>query len=191
MPGQNDPTEIVVGANGRILVAEVGATAPADITEDPSAAWTELGYVSDEGVTFTVGQELEDVNVWQSFYAVRRLMTAKSGNLGFELAQWNRDTIPLAFGGGSVSEPAAGAYRFTPAEPGPIDERALIHEFEDGDYLFRIIIPRGMVTDDVETTLNKAPNGVLPIAFGVNGQEGVAPWYLDTNHPAFAPAGSS
>jgi hypothetical protein len=191
VPGSNNPNEIVVGGNGRILVAEVGTAAPADITEAASASWTELGYVSDEGVTFTVGKEIEDVNVWQSFYAVRRLMTAQSGQLGFELAQWNRDTVPLAFGGGTISEPAAGAYRYTPPEPGPIDERALILEFEDGDYSFRIVVPVGMVTEDVETTLNKAPNGVLPITFGVNGQEGVAPWYLDTDHPAFAPLGSS
>ncbi len=191
MPGQNDPQEITVGANGRILVADVGTAAPADISEAPSASWVELGYVSDEGVTFTVGKEIEDVNVWQSFYAVRRLMTAQSGALAFELAQFNRDTIPLAFGGGTVTEVTPGAYRFTPPEPGPIDERALILEFEDGDKNYRIVVPKGMVTEDVETEINKAPNSLLPITFGVSGQEGVAPWYLDTDDPGFAPAGSS
>jgi hypothetical protein len=187
----NNANEITVGANGRLLVAAVGVAAPADIGVAAGAGWELLGYVNDEGVTFTVGKEIEDINVWQSFFAVRRIMTGMSGSLGFALVQWNATTLPLAFGGGAVSEPSPGAYRYTPPEPGEIDERALILEFEDGDRSHRIIVPRGMVTEDVETTINKSAPGELPIAFGINGQEGVAPWYLDSDAPALAPAGSS
>lgn len=191
MPDGNLPDEVVVGANGRILVAPVGTAAPVDITADPSATWVELGYASDEGVTFTVGKEIEDVNAWQSFFPIRKIVTAMSGELAFELAQWNRDTVPLAFGGGLVTEPSAGAYHYEPPEPGTVDERALILEFEDGAKSYRIVVPRGMVTEDVETEINKAPNSVLPITFAALGEAGVAPWYLDTDDPAFEPVGST
>lgn len=187
----NNANQITVGANGRLYVSAVGTAAPASILDAPGAGHELLGYVSDEGVTFTVGKEIEDVNVWQSFFAVRRIMTGMSGELGFALVQWNATTVPLAFGGGAITEVVAGAYRYTPPEPGVIDERQLILEFEDGSRSHRIIVPRGMVTDDVETTINKSEPGELPITFGVNGQEGVAPWYLDSNVAAMAPTGSS
>lgn len=191
MPGSNNPNEIVVGGNGRILVAEVGTAAPADITEAASASWVELGYVSDEGVTFTVGKEIEDVNAWQSFFPIRKLMTAMTGDLAYELIQWNRDTVPFAFGGGEVTEPSAGSYHYEPPEPGVLDERAMAVEFVDGLFIFRIFVPRGLVSEDVETAINKAPNSVLPINFSALGDEGVKPWYLDTNAPGFEPVGTS
>lgn len=188
MPGANDPTEITVGANGQVYVAPVGTVAPTDIGTAIGAGWVLLGYVSPEGATFTVGRETEDIMVWQSFYPVRRLITAQSSTVAFELAQWNRDTIPLAFGGGTVSEVSPGAYRFTPPEPGSVDERALILAFQDGTKNYRIVMPRGMVSEDVETTLVNSTNGLLPITFTAFGSEGALPWFIDTDDPSFAPA---
>ena len=187
----NNPDQITVGANGRVYVAPVGTAAPASISAAPSATWDELGYINEDGVTFTDSKTIEPINVWQSFYPARRIMTAKDANAAFALMQWNGDTFPLAFGGGAITEDAAGEYRYTPPAPGAIDERAMIVEWEDGDKSYRLVIPRGMVTDDVETQLVRTEVGELPIVFGVNGDEGVDPWYLQTDDPAFAPAGSS
>lgn len=187
-----DADEIVVAGNGSIYVGELGATAPADIldTIDP-AEFFELGYANEDGVTFTDGKTIEDINAWQSFYALRRIMTAKEGTLAFNLLQWNGATVRLAFGGGSVTEDQAGAYRFTPPAPGVVDERSMIIAWVDGSKNYRLIVPRGMVTENVETQLTKSAAGELPITFGVNGQEGVDPWYLQTDDPAFQPIGSS
>lgn len=184
--------EVVVAANGSIYVGALGATAPADITTAVDAAeYIELGYANDDGVTFLDGKTVEDINAWQSFYAIRKIMTAKEGSLSFNLLQWNGATVRLAFGGGTVTEDAPGAYLFTPPEPGPIDERSLIVEWQDGTKNYRLIVPRGLVSDNVETNLTKAGAGELPIVFGVTGQDGIAPWYLQTDDPAFAPTGSS
>lgn len=187
----NNADQITVGANGSVHVAPVGTTAPADIDAALDAAFVELGYVNEDGVTFLDGKTVEPINVWQSFYAPRRIMTGKEASATFALVQWNRDNFGLAFGGGEVTEDGAGKYRFTPPEPGPIDEREMVIEWQDGDKDYRLIIPRGMVTDNVETQLVKSAAGELPIVFGVNGEDGVAAWYLLTNDPAFAPAGSS
>lgn len=186
-----DADQIVVAGNGSIYVAELGTTAPADITEDVGAGWIELGYANEDGVTFTDGKTIESITAWQSFYALRRIMTAKEGTLAFSLLQWNGATVRLAFGGGSVTQDSAGAYRYTPPEAGVVDERAMLIEWVDGDKNYRLIVPRGMVGEDVETNLTKSGAGELPISYGVNGQDGVDPWYLQTDDPAFEPVGSS
>lgn len=187
----NNADEITVGANGTVYVAELGTSAPADILASIPAGWIELGYINADGVTFLDGKTVEPIDVWQSFYPARRLVTEKEASATFNLVQWNGATTRLAFGGGSVTEDQAGAYRYTPPEPGTIDERAMIVEWVDGDKNYRIVIPRGMVTDNVETQLVRTAAGELPIVFGVNGQEGQSPWYLLTDDPAFEPVGSS
>lgn len=187
----NNADEITVGANGRVKVADVGTAAAASISEALSASWTELGYINEEGVTFLDGKTVEPIPVWQSFYPPRRIMTEKEASATFGLRQWNAANVQLAFGGGEVVEDAPGEYRYNPPAPGPIDERAMAIEWEDGDKKYRLIIPRGMVSDNVETNIVRTAASDLPIVFGVNGQEGVNPWYLQTDDPAFAPAGSS
>lgn len=183
-----DSGEIVVGGNGSIYTAPLGTTVPASISEALGAEWTELGYATEDGVTWVDGKSLESIRAWQSFYDLRRIVSSKEGSLAFSLMQWNGDTVKLAFGGGDVSSPAAGAYRYTPPDPSTIDERMMAVEWVDGDHDFRLVFPKGMVTDNVEVNIVRTAAGLLPITFGLLGEDGVDPFILDTNHPAFADA---
>lgn len=182
-----DTNEIVVAANGSIYVAPVGSTEPADILEALDAAFIDLGYVGEDGVTFTDGKTVEPVNVWQLFYSARNIVTEKVSSAAFNLHQWADDTVQFAFGGGTVVQDQAGAYTYTPPSPETIDERAMIIEWVDGSKNYRIIIPRGMITDDVETNLVRTGAAGLPITFGILGQAGTDAWYLQTDDPAFQP----
>lgn len=182
--------EIVVGANGSLWAAPVGTTAPADQDAAPGAGWVDLGYASEDGVTVTDSKTLEKIPVWQLFYAARQIVTERDLALGFVLRQWNADTVKLAFGGGEVTEPvpASGNYKFTPPDPEAIDERSLLIDWQDGTKHYRLVIVRGMVTDNVETNLVRTAAADLPITFGLLGDDAGEPWYLLTNDPAFAPA---
>lgn len=187
-----DVDEIVVGANGTVWVAPVGTAAPATSAEAPGAGWVDLGYTSEDGATFTDAKTLQTIPVWQLFHPARRIVTERDTNLGFVLRQWSKDTVPFAFGGGAITEPDdvgnPGEYRYTPPAPELIDERALLLDWVDGTKNYRLVIPRGMVTDNVETNLVRTGAADLPITFGVNGSDGVDPFYLLTNDPALAPA---
>jgi hypothetical protein len=182
-----DTNEIVVGANGSVYVAPVGTTGPTKISDPLDSAFIDLGYVSEDGVTFLDGKTVEPINVWQLFYPARRVVTEKEASAAFVLRQWGDDQVVFAFGGGVITIDAAGEYRFTPPDPGIIDERAMAIEWVDGSKDYRLIIPRGMVTENIETNLTKTAASDLPITFGINGESGVAPWYLQTNDPAFQP----
>jgi hypothetical protein len=102
MPGTN-AAEIVVGANGKILVADLATAAPADPFAAWPAGWVDLGFASEAGVKMHDGKTMAEIKAWQSFYTVRRLVTARDFKLSFALVQFNKTLVPLAFGGGTVT----------------------------------------------------------------------------------------
>lgn len=183
----NDADEIVVGANGKVWVGAVEATLPTDPTATP-AGFSDLGYLNEDGLTPTDSKTLESINVWQSFFPVRRIVTERDFMVAFVMRQWNRVTVPLAFGGGSIEEAPAdsGVYKYTPPAPEDLDERAMIFDWKDGDRNYRIVVPRGMVTENVESNIVRSGAADLPITFSVNGDDAAEPWYLLTDDPAFA-----
>lgn len=180
--------QIVVGANGTVRVAPVGTAEPADISAAFAAGWVDLGFTSEDGVKFRDTKTVENIPVWQLFYPARKVISERDFQVEFALRQFAGHQVEFAFGGGEVSQDGAGKYRFTPPAPEVIDDRALSVEWVDGDFTFRLIIPKGMVAEDVETQLARATATDLPITFGVIGEDGIDPWYLLTDHPAFVEA---
>ena len=186
-----DASEVVVGGNGRVLVADADTAVFPETMAALDSGWTEVGYVSEDGITFTSGQEIEDIMAWQSFYSIRKVVASKSATVEFVMRQWNEDTVALAFGGGSVSR-AAGVATYIPAEPGDLDERAMIVEWEDGADTYRLVLPRGLVTGEVSTNVVRTAAADLPVSFEIT-PEGLPdediesnPWYLLTDADGFA-----
>lgn len=180
-----DTNQIRVGANGKVLVAPVGTTAPADYAASWPAGWIDLGYTSEDGVKISDSKDMEEIEVWQLFYAARRVITKRDFTLEFTLRQWSKYTVPLAFGGGTISA-AGGGYKYSPPSAATIDERAMGIEFVDNTTVYRFIVPRGLVSDAVETSAVRNAAADLPIKFGIIGQASVDPYTILTNDPAFA-----
>lgn len=183
-----DTDEIVVGANGTIWIAPVGTAAPASQSAAPGAGWVDIGFTSEDGVTLTDSKTLESINVWQLQNPARRIVTERDTQVAFVARQWNADTVKLAFGGGEVTEVTAGNYKYEPPDPEEIAEYALMVDWHDGDKDYRFVMPRGMVTDNVETNLVRTAAADLPITFGAIGDDGVKPFYILSNDPVFETA---
>lgn len=187
MPAAGKETdEIVVGANGTVWTAPVGTAAPADESAAPGVGWEDLGFTSEDGVTFSDGKTFEVIPVWQLFYPARRIITERETTLSFVLRQWSDLTLPFALGGGAVTVPSAGHYKYTPPDPEAITEKSLMVDWIDGTKKYRLVVVRGMSTEAVETNLVRTQAADLPVGFAVNGVETGAAWYLLTNDPAFA-----
>ncbi len=182
-----DTDGIVIGANGTIRVAPVGTAIPTTSAANFAVGWVDLGYVSEDGVTVTDSRELESIPVWQLFYPARRIVTGRDLSIAFVLRQWSTDTVSLAFGGGEFTWVGSGQYKYEPPAPEFIDERSLAVDWIDGDKNYRLIIPKGMVTENVETNITRTAAADLPITFGIIGTDDAgAPWTLLTDDPAFA-----
>jgi hypothetical protein len=178
--------EIVVGANGKVWVAETTDPMPTDSDTALNVAWVDLGYVSEDGVTFTDSKEVESIGGWQSFYPIRRVVTSRDAMVSFVLRQWNEDSVALAFGGGAVTDNGGGEYEYNPPSPEDIDNRALVIEWTDGTKDYRLLFPSGMVTEAVETNIVRTSAADLPITFAATPASGADAYILFTNDPAFA-----
>ncbi len=176
--------QIVVGASGNVYVAPVGTAAPTDLTTAMAAAWIDLGFLTEDGVTFTPSWDIEEISAWQSFRPVRRISTSRSEEVSFEMQQWNKFNFPLAFGGGSVTT-TTGVHKFIPPTASARDERAMVIDWADGTKKYRLIIPKGEVTDGGEMNLTRTDSASLPVTFAINGTDGTDPFYLLTDDAAF------
>lgn len=162
----NDAEELVVASNGQVYVAPVGTPLPTTPTEALNAAFVGLGFCTEDGVKIAATPEVKDFTAWQSRQAVRRERNQQEVSATFSLEQWNEQTVPFAFGGGAITSPSTGVYRFEFPEAGDaLEERAMVVDAQDGDRNTRFVFARGNVTEAVEANFQATELAVLPITF--------------------------
>lgn len=188
----NDAAETVVAGTGQVYVAAVGTTLPANADAALAAAFVGLGYHTEEGVSLNKAIEIVEFRAWQSRHPIRRERETEDFQLTFVLQQWNEETVPLAFGGGSITDLGGGQFKYVPPrDDEQLDERALVCDVDDGDRRIRFVVPRGTVTEGVESTFQRSEMANLPITFkALEPTEGGEAWYPLFNDAAGFAAGS-
>ncbi len=164
-----DPTQIVVAGTGTISIAPFGTALPADTTTHATldAAFVDLGFTTDDGVTISDAMAVDDINAWQSLYPVRRVITGYSGTIGFDLLQWSKDIFEQVLHG-VVTEPVTDVvHEFTPTRDGVLPEKTLVVDFIDGVELYRWIFEKVTLGNDIEIPIDKKTAGVIPTEWGV------------------------
>lgn len=184
-----DASEITVAAEGSVYVATVtpGLVYPTTEEETLDTAFQELGFVSEDGVTFSNTPEVTDINSWQSAYPTRRLVTARSLTVAAALQQWNEDTFAVAFQGGEWSESGTTFRYDPPADTDALVDLAVVIDAQDGTRKQRWVVYRANVTEAVETNLTRSAAAALPVtwtALAPAGQDRA--WYFLTGDTAFA-----
>lgn len=186
----NDASRIVVAGNGTVYVAGTGATAPTDATTTLSAvtphaasanSYVELGFVSENGVQVSPSQSATPIMAWQSAFPVRKIIASRGLELDFVLREFNAESIPFAFGGGSLTEYAGEKWIYVPPDPEDTDPRTLVVDWADGTRKYRLYVPNGQVTDLAQFTLSRTAPAELPIKFELNHSGTGSPWTLFSN----------
>jgi hypothetical protein len=169
------PEAVTVAGTGTVWVAPEGTPMPTDLAELTSP-WLDLGYVSEDGVTFTLSRDSSDINAWQSSDPVRVLTTAEPKNVAFELLEFDPDSILLALRGGTFSTTGVAPDTialYTPPGAGATDVRALTIDAIDGAEQWRFCIQRAQIQGDVAWQLVRSDAVRLPLEMGVLSAE---PW---------------
>jgi hypothetical protein len=183
-----DSDAIQVAGTGRVYVAPVGSTGPADIATALDAAWKDLGYISDDGVSISPGADSNEISTWQDPYPVRRVITARTLEVSFTLLEWNENTLPFALGGGSITTTTGPPihYLYNLPSGGTVDERALLVEWTDGTKITRFTVSRGAVTDVGDMSIVRGEAAGLEVTYtGFSSSTGTTA-YFRTNAPSFA-----
>ncbi len=188
----------VVGAGGGVYVAPFGTPTPTAFTAFTTDPWDYLGFINEDGLSWTPPEEeTEDMNVWQLQFPWDVVTTGMSTSFGFALAQWSRDTLSFALGGGTWTEAApvapatTGTLTFTPpAIDQAADERAVALRISTSSgFDMAVIFPRAKVTEREEVTFNKGEMSTLGVTVTMLGQEDVPPYSL-LFEPGALPAGA-
>lgn len=186
----NDASELVVGSNGQIYFAPVGTALPA-LSSSPTAglnaAFVGAGFLTEDGVTPTVGQTVVDFLAWQSIDPVRSERTAQDKSVAFTLQQWNETNLPFAFGGGSVTDHGSTYSYVFPEADDPLEERSLVVDWQDGDAVhYRLVLARGNVREPVSSQIRRGATALLPVTFKVlRPEDESTSAYLITDHGSF------
>ena len=182
-----DATEVRVAGAGNVYVAPEGTALPTTSSSALSAAWVDLGYASEDGVTFKQGRDTSDLNAWQGT-KVRVLTTAEPTSISLTLMQTNADVLSVAFGGGELTDIGGGEFSYEPPSLGNNTVRAVVIEFTDGAVTYRYCLPRCQLQGEVSVQLQRSGAVMYPIEFGVLDND---PKYLIlSNDPAMDPAAS-
>lgn len=185
------PEEIIIAGTGTIYHAPAGTALPAYLTAPLAAAFKGVGFTTEDGVKFTDEKSTNDVRPWQSFYPVRTHITERSAMIETTLLQWNEANMILAYGGGGVTQPHPGEYRYHPPTPSELAIVAIVIDFQDGAKNYRFSAGRCFVTSNTESTWAKSGPALLPITFQVLAPAGTGDaWTIDSDDPAFAPLAS-
>lgn len=187
-----DSAETFIGQTGHIYWAPTGTDFPASVGEAiDTDDWTELGYVDTDGVQFTDTPSFQAIRSWQKRKPIRMLKGDIEATVGFNVQQWNNDTLLLAFGGGDVTEDEAGEFTYHPPSEEEVVERALIIEGFDGDVVTRLCIARALNQAATTFSWNRTAEAKLPMEFMVMAADDETDdWFIQSNAPGFAATGS-
>lgn len=127
-----------VAGTGSIWKAPLGTTLPTDSTTAWGTGFKNLGYATD-GFTLTQDLKRQDITAWQSLSPVRSIATQLIRKMSFESLESNKDTVPLAWGGATMTPGTAGVYTLAIPDGSPTDF-ILGVDWSDGTLSQRIIV---------------------------------------------------
>jgi hypothetical protein len=128
-----------VAVTGKVYVAPTTATAPTG-SDSTLTGFTELGYVSADGITVTHDRSTSQIRAWQNSDLVREVTTEATTTYSLMLLESNEDVIEAYFG----TTITGGKVEVNPSSTG--GRKSWVIDVVDGASVIRHYIPTGEVT---------------------------------------------
>lgn len=128
-----------VAVTGKVYVAPTSATAPT-ASDSSLTGFTELGYVSADGIEVAHDRSTNQIRAWQNSDLVREVTVEATTTYMFTLLESNEDVIETYFGATLV----AGKIEVNPGATG--GRKSWVIDVVDGASVIRHYIPSGEVT---------------------------------------------
>jgi hypothetical protein len=173
--GGLDATEVRVAQSGKVSFGSIGAAAPTDVTTALTSAWTEAGYIDEDGVSISPDVSINEIRKWQAMLPVLVTVEEVSLEVSFVMNQFNKANTGLYLFGNTWTNQAAGVAKLTASSSPSMAnfERAMVIEFTDNkDKITRFYFPRGIVIEREELTLNRTEDIKLGLTYHVLDNSG-------------------
>lgn len=168
-----DASEVRLAPDGKVYIGPVGTVLPTNATMAVVAGFSDLGYISEDGVALTPGVDLNDVMMWQSAVPVKRTLDTASFEVKFSMGQVNKATWGAYFFNNSNWTNNFGQAKLTLlSNPGPQEDAVIIEWDDDEGDRCRLVLPKATMTDREDLQLTRTDPvlaGVTFAALDVNG----------------------
>jgi hypothetical protein len=141
-----DSDNVRVAITGAVYVGPTSATAPSSSASNLSG-FTDLGYVSADGITETIDKTTSQIRAWQNGALVREVVSEGTYSVSMTFIETNQDVLELYFGTSLV----AGEIEGDPTSTG--GRKSFVIDVVDGEIVERTYIPAGEITAVGERTL--------------------------------------
>lgn len=142
---------VLVGRSGALYVAPSGTPLPTTASMPLNAAFVELGYVSEDGVTETPEEDTSEIRAWQGSTIVRRVTSSYEHRFSFKLIETKKPVLELYFKGSTVQSDGGTGFKLDVKSP-TTDRRAFVLDVVDGDKVVRNVVEDGEVVERGEIT---------------------------------------
>ncbi|MEW2034903.1 hypothetical protein AB0901_30930 [Streptomyces roseifaciens] len=139
-----------VAITGAAYVAAPKSKLPTDATSPWDAAFTDIGWISDDGITESNSTDASEIKGWQGGQTVRKVISSSEMSFKFTAIETSKTVLELYHKGSKVTT-ASGKSVLTIKAPGP-DRRSFGFDVIDGNSHIRIVIPDGEVTETGDVT---------------------------------------
>ena len=144
----NNAQNVSVGkpkAGGAVFVAPIGTAIPTDGTTALAAAFVNVGYISEDGVTNEIETDTEEIKAWGGDIVLNP-QTSRAERFTFTMIETNEQSLKLAFGDSNVTVKDGG---FAVVHNGKDREEhvMVIETLIGANRVKRQVVPRGKVTE--------------------------------------------
>ncbi|MFE7762937.1 phage tail protein [Streptomyces sp. NPDC057438] len=165
-----DDTQVRVGVKGTFVVAPVGTTAPTDPYSAWGAGWVDLGYVTEDGLTESLNENIQDFKAWGYNSPVRKQVTERATTFKITFMETSYLTLALYYGvdAADMTSSGTGSTQFLAFEEPQSNEPmyyALGMDVIDNDKPARIIVARAEVTAKGDRTYKSDTNQAFDLTF--------------------------
>lgn len=152
----NTASNVFVGVTGVVYYGDTTETLPTTLNGSV-AAFTDVGYINEDGITETQGTETNDVKAWQNGDTVRVIQTGHTLTYQFTMLETSANVQTLFYGGAPATN--------TPLEitgDQPARKKFVIVAL-DGTKKRLIAIPDGQITERGDVVLNSDGPASYPV----------------------------
>ncbi|MER8256733.1 hypothetical protein [Streptomyces albidoflavus] len=139
-----------IAVTGAAYVAAPDSTLPTDATTPWDAAFTDIGWISDDGITESNSADATEIKGWQGGATVRKVISASEMSFSFTAIETSKTVLELYHKGSKVLT-TDGKSVLAVKAPGP-DRRTFGFDVIDGDSHIRIVVPDGEVSETGDIT---------------------------------------
>ena len=132
---------------GAVYSAPVGTTLPTDAVASLAAAFVEMGYVSDAGLTNSDSRTINQVKAWGGDTVVV-LQTERSDTFAFtHLESMNEDVLVAIYGSDNVTVDSSGNITVKATADPMVPASWIIDMILKGNRAKRIVVPDGTISE--------------------------------------------